>query len=50
MEGIGDGLVVGEDEEVARFQHMAEMFYGLVYGQELAVIDAVFLLGRVRFF
>jgi hypothetical protein len=32
MEGVGDGLVVGEDK-VEGFQHMAEMLYGLVDGQ-----------------
>jgi hypothetical protein len=32
---VGDGLVVGEDGEVARFQHMAEILYGLVDGQQL---------------
>jgi hypothetical protein len=33
LEGIGDWLVVCEDGEVARFQHMAEMLYGFVDGQ-----------------
>jgi hypothetical protein len=32
-EGVGDGLVVGEDDEVAPFQHMEEMLYGLIDGQ-----------------
>jgi hypothetical protein len=41
--------VAGEDDEVARFQHVAEMLYGLVDGQQLAVVSAVFLLGRVEF-
>jgi hypothetical protein len=40
--------VVGKDDEVARFQHMAEMLYGHVYGQQPAVVCAVFLLGRVQ--
>jgi hypothetical protein len=33
LEGVDGGLVVGEDDEVARFQYMAEMFYGLVDDQ-----------------
>jgi hypothetical protein len=41
--------MVGEVDEMARFQHMAEMLYGLVDGQQLAVLCAVFLLGRVEF-
>jgi hypothetical protein len=49
LEGVGDGLVVGVDDEAARFQHMTEMFYGLVYGQQLEVVSAVFLLDRVEF-
>jgi hypothetical protein len=39
--------MVGEDE-VARFQHMAEILYGLIDGQQLAVVCAVFLLDRVE--
>jgi hypothetical protein len=42
--------VVGEDGDVARFQHMAELRHGLVDGQQLAVVGAVLLLGRVEFF
>jgi hypothetical protein len=42
--------VVGEDGEVARFQHMAEMLYGLVDGQQLAILGDVLLLGRTEFF
>jgi hypothetical protein len=49
LEGVGDWLVRGEDDEVARFQHVAEMLYGFVHGQQLAVVRAVFLLGRVEF-
>jgi hypothetical protein len=40
--------VVGEDE-VARFQHMAEMLYGLVVDQQLTIVCAVLLLGRAEF-
>jgi hypothetical protein len=29
---------------------MAEMLYGLVDGQQLAIVGAVLLLGRVQFF
>jgi hypothetical protein len=41
--------VFGEDYEVARFQHVAEMLYALVDGQQLAVVSPVFLLGPVEF-
>jgi hypothetical protein len=34
---------------VACFQHVAEMLYGLVGGQQLAVVCTLFLLGRVEF-
>jgi hypothetical protein len=34
-----------DEEEVVCFQHMAEMLYGLIYGQQFVVISAVFLLG-----
>jgi hypothetical protein len=30
--------VVGEDDELMRFQHVAEMIYDLVNGQQLAVV------------
>jgi hypothetical protein len=33
-----------------RFQHMAEMLYGLVDGQQLAIVGAILLLGKVQFF
>jgi hypothetical protein len=39
--------VVGKDDELARFQHVAEMLYGLVDGQQLVVLCTVLLLGRV---
>jgi hypothetical protein len=42
--------VVGEDGEVARFKHMAEILYGLVDDLELGIVDVVLLLGRVEFF
>jgi hypothetical protein len=41
--------VVGEDNEVMCFQHVVEMLYGLVDGQQLTVVCSVFLLGRVEF-
>jgi hypothetical protein len=41
--------MVGEDDEVARFQHVAEMLYSLVDCQQFAVVCAVFLLSRVEF-
>jgi hypothetical protein len=46
--GVGDGLMVSEDGEVARFQHVAEMIHGPVDCQQLSIIGAVFLLGRVE--
>jgi hypothetical protein len=36
--------VVREDNEMSSFQHVAEMFHGLVYSQQFAIIGAVFLL------
>jgi hypothetical protein len=41
--------MVGEDDEMARLQHMAEMLYSLVDCQQLTVKSTVFLLGRVEF-
>jgi hypothetical protein len=43
--------VVGEDDEVVRYQHVAEMLYGLADGQQPTVVCAVrvFQLGRVEF-
>jgi hypothetical protein len=40
--------VVREDE-VTRFQHVAEMLHGFVDGQQLTVVGAVLLLRRVEF-
>jgi hypothetical protein len=37
-EGVGDRFVVCEDAEVAHFQHVAEILYGLIDDQKLAVI------------
>jgi hypothetical protein len=42
------GFVVCEDNEMSRFQHMAEMFHSFVNGQQLAVVRALFLLGGVE--
>jgi hypothetical protein len=42
--------VVQEDDEVTRFQHVADMLYGFVDGQQLTVIGAVLLLRWVEFF
>jgi hypothetical protein len=41
--------VVGKDGELARLEHLAEMLYGFVDGQQLAIVGAVLLLGRVEF-
>jgi hypothetical protein len=40
--------LVGGNDEVARFQHVSEMLYGLADGQQLPVVGAVFLLGWVQ--
>jgi hypothetical protein len=48
LKGVGDRFVVDEEGEVARFQRVAEMLYGLVDGHQLAVVCTVFLLGRVE--
>jgi hypothetical protein len=40
--------MVSEDDEVTRFQHVAEMLHGLVDSQQLPIVGAVFLLYRVE--
>jgi hypothetical protein len=37
-----------EDGEVARFQHVTEMFHGLVDSQQFSIVGTVFLLCRVE--
>jgi hypothetical protein len=49
LEDVHDRLVFGEDDEVAHFQHVAEMIHGLVDIHQLSIIGAVFLLGRAEF-
>jgi hypothetical protein len=39
--------MVSEDDEVTRFQHVAEMLHGLVNSQKLPIVGVVFLLCRV---
>jgi hypothetical protein len=41
--------VFGENDEVARFQHVSEMFHGLADGQQLPVVCAVLLLSWAEF-
>jgi hypothetical protein len=41
--------MVSEDDEVTRFQHVAEMLHGLIDSQQLPIVGAVFLLCRVEF-
>jgi hypothetical protein len=41
LEGVGNRLMVSEDGEVTRFQHVAEVPDGLVDGQEFSVVRAV---------
>jgi hypothetical protein len=48
LEGVGDRFVVCKITVVVLFQHVAEMLYGLVNGQHLAVVCTLFLLGRVE--
>jgi hypothetical protein len=50
LEGVCDRFVVCEDAEVACFQHLAEILYVLVDGQQLEVVGILFLLSRVGFF
>jgi hypothetical protein len=40
--------MVSENDEVTRFQHVAEMLHGLVDSQLLSILGAVFLLCRVE--
>jgi hypothetical protein len=48
LEGVCDGLVIGENGEVTRFQHVVEMLHGLVDCQQFAIVCAVLLLGLVQ--
>jgi hypothetical protein len=41
--------VVREDDDVKWFQHVAEMLYNFVEGQQLTIVGAVLLLRRVEF-
>jgi hypothetical protein len=43
-EGESERFVVREDDEMSSLQHVSEMFHGLVYSQQFAIIGAVFLL------
>jgi hypothetical protein len=40
--------MIGKYDEVASFQHVAEMFHGLVYSQQFAIIRPVHLLRWVQ--
>jgi hypothetical protein len=45
LKGVGDGLMIREDDEVAAsFQHVSEMLHGFVDSQQFAIVGAVFLL------
>jgi hypothetical protein len=48
--GESERLVVREDSEMSSFQHVSEMFHGLVYSQQFAIIGAVFLLRCIGLF
>jgi hypothetical protein len=49
LEAVRDGLLVGENDELTRFQHVSEMLHGLVDGQQLCIVGAVFLLSWAEF-
>jgi hypothetical protein len=44
LEGVGNRLMVSEDHEVTRFQHVAKM----LHGQKLPIVGAVCFLCRVE--
>jgi hypothetical protein len=46
LECEGDWFVVGESDEVAGLQHVAEMFHSLADGQQLPVVATILLLRR----
>jgi hypothetical protein len=47
LEVVDDRLAVSEDDEVACFQHEADMFHALIDSQQVVIVGAVFLLGWV---
>jgi hypothetical protein len=48
LEGVGYRLVVREDDELAGFQHVAEMLHGFVDRKQLPIICAIFLFRRAE--
>jgi hypothetical protein len=48
LEGVSDGFVVGEDDEISGFQHVTAVFHGFVDRQEFSVVGAVLLLRRTE--
>ena len=48
VEGESELFMVREDGEVPGFQHVAEVFYGFVDGQEFPVVCSVLLLRRAQ--
>jgi hypothetical protein len=48
LEGIGNRLMISDDDEVTRFQHVLLMLHGLVDTQQLPILSAVFLLSWVE--
>ena len=46
VEGVYEGFVVREDYEVSGFQHLVEVFHGLVDRQQLPVVGVILLLRR----
>jgi hypothetical protein len=41
--------MVGEDGEVACFQHMTEMLRSLIYSQRISIVGALFLPNQASF-
>jgi hypothetical protein len=50
LESICERLMIREYDEVTSFQHVSEMFHGLINSQQFAIVGAVFLLFWSEFF
>jgi hypothetical protein len=49
-EGESERFVVREDNEMSSLQHVSEMFHGLIYSQQFAIIGAIFLLRCIELY
>ena len=47
LESINERLVICKDDEGTAFDHMSEVFDGLIHCQELSVVRAILLLNWV---